>query len=693
MSIDFMYDYLPSFYKKQFKDANGNSLLEPLMNVWEMLYGDAVYQAMQIRQLVNFEKCPLLIHETNITIDVTLANKYRNGYKIDSEIVWLDSIYLDAAFTSAIQVATVYYDSATETKYVIFQDAFQGFMQDCVFVKACYKDKQILNRVYGELLSYSVDILSDSVNGFVYNELIEVSLTDYLVSYNKYRTKLLALMYGLVMGPTTKVIDTAIEMWLGSVFSTVDGTIRDLETTSITIELDSDHSLLTIQTSTVNSTFNIGDHISKYQILEMPKHLMYDIYSNPARFTQRLLASPDGTSTNAAGGLISLLYIDTPNKEAYAYLKFDSGLDWDNPNLFWDMGNNSLIPVIAPGNIISLPEDGSLVTNFTGWTDLRFNNQKIYEMFRNVSVIELVNTFTYADIQYLVERLKPTYVKIFQYIAHGVTPPPVELPMNLLSNMTQGDIVDKNNVYFIDKYLNKVYKTDYLNTTPIEVGDYTGLGIVKSIAVSLTKIYILTVDDHLLSKPIGSGTWTNINVNDESGNAYYNVIALNDDRIYITRPNAVEDWTSGVAITVITATSWKMIKKDFNGNTLLALDNTYSDYIITVIQNGIVKYSQHIPTYAPSDSYNTSPYDLSFTQFTFPDGLHDVVYIYQMNTSGSRAFLRVVDLTDATENVNTSIILNANMPFTPASRDKSILVYATRGLSGLAVAPLYGGES
>jgi len=684
-----MYDYLPSFYKNQFKDANGNSLLEPLMNTWEMLYGDAVYQAMQIRQLVNFEKCPLLIHETNITIDVTVANRYSNGYKIDSEIVWLDSIYLDAAFTSEVQIATVHYDSATQIKYVIFQGSFQEYMQDCVFVKACYKDKHILNRVYGSLLSYDVDILYDSVDGFSFGNIIEISIDAYLISYNRYRTRLLALMYGLVMGPTAKVIDIAIEMWLGSVFSTVDGTIRSLTSNSTILELDSDHSLLTITVpTTINAALQIGDKVSKYQILETPKHLMYDIYSNPARFTQMILASPDST---AAGGLISLLYIDTANREEYAYLKFDSGLDWDNPNLFWDMGNNSLMPPTDPGNIIDIPTDSNLITNFTGWTDLRFNDQKIYEMFRNVSVIELSDTFTYTDIKYLVERLKPTYVKIFQYVSHGVTPPPVDLPVNLLANMTQGDVVDKDHVYFVEKYTNKIYKTDYLNTTPVEVGDYSGLGIAKAISVSLTKIYILTTNNHLLSKLISGGTWTDINVNDESGNSYDNVIALNDDHVYITRPNSIEAWTTGTPITIATATMWKMVKKDFDGNTLLALDSTGFDYIITVIQQGVVKYTQHISLYPPRDGHHTRPYDLSFTQFTFPDGIHNVVYIYQLST-GVYAFLRAVDMTAATEDVNYDIILNGNMNYIPAAKDNNPLRYANNKFTGLTISLVTGGE-
>ena len=90
MSSEFLLDYIPSFFTRHFQNENGDNLLLPLIDQYVNLYGDATYQAIQLRQMMSFEKCPFLIHETNITIDTRISNQYtdangRIGYKINPE--------------------------------------------------------------------------------------------------------------------------------------------------------------------------------------------------------------------------------------------------------------------------------------------------------------------------------------------------------------------------------------------------------------------------------------------------------------------------------------------------------------------------------------------------------------------------------------------------------------------------------
>ena len=132
---------------------------------------------------------------------------------------------------------------------------------------------------------------------------------------------------------------------------------------------------------TVN--YYIGKRVYKYDILQIQHYKVYDIFSDPARFTQLLLQ-------NSGAILLSLLAIDIANKEKYASLFFDKNILFDAPDLYWDMGDNTGISH-TPTDATVYPEvwTNSLITNFSAYVDSRWDSQKLYEMFRNVFIIEL----------------------------------------------------------------------------------------------------------------------------------------------------------------------------------------------------------------------------------------------------------------------------------------------------------------
>ena len=414
MASDFLFDYLPSFYGKYFEDENGNNLATPLFSLYEKMYGDAVYKAIQIRQAMNFDRCPFLIHEKYITIDVSVSNKYLNGYRVSDDLIWVGQIYYDSLFTSVDIPFVLMYDSINKIKYVVINNGFQGFIQSFLFVKECYKDLKILNRIYGDLLGLQVDVLSPNNRP----ALSPIVLDDVMAVYLMYRQKLLAIRYALTMGPTFDVINNAAGIYMLQKFSPVTGFVNGLSNTQISILNEVDQKSVTVNVPSVDSSIVIGGLVKKYDILEPKAFRFYDLYSDPARFTQMMLASIDGTAGTASSMLNRLLKINTAENEDYANLNYDSTLVWDDPNFFWDMGNGFGKPN-ADGSQTIIPLPGlNLLTNFQNWSDNRFDSKKIYEMFHNVFIVECVND-SYLTNEFItfMERIKPTYTKLVYKLA------------------------------------------------------------------------------------------------------------------------------------------------------------------------------------------------------------------------------------------------------------------------------------
>lgn len=423
----FIFNYLPSFYSKILVNDSGIPLFKPLFDIYATAAADAYYQAQQISTVPYLEKAPFFIKETYTTIDTLYSNSLGSGYKIDNSIVYLEGIYLDGEFTTLLPyTAKIYHNNFTNTRYILFyQDdtlVDLPIAQKCLFIKSCYKDLKTLQNTFGYLLNYNKHI-PDLTNT---DDDIEINYTNILADYKIYKNKLLAILYGRMNGPTMSALNIMIGMFLQLPYSTVDGIIRRItENISIGIE-DSVTKKIIDHPVSITGGFNIGDEILKYELLQKNTNfLLYDQFSNPARFTQALVG-------NNSHRLIELLTLNYNDNEQDASLFFDSGLYWDAPGLYWDMGNHSgLYYYYAPGDIIApneLTGGGTNISRFdTQWYDSRFNGSlndlpytpQIYEMLRNVSILE-INSSVYSptDIAEIVDILKkiiPKYCKLLVY--------------------------------------------------------------------------------------------------------------------------------------------------------------------------------------------------------------------------------------------------------------------------------------
>ena len=357
MNVDFLFDYLPSVYKDQLVDADNNNVLIPLFTQYTNCIGSMIYETQQLSQAPYLQTCPLFIKEYYKTIDVSVANNIGgNNYAIESSIIGFSDLYYDGNLTSLACSAsnfTINNNTATGIRYITFPAPFDPKVIT-LFAKTCYHQKNLLYNIFGKLLNYQ-PVLSFIQYG-----------SDYLTQQQNYKNQLLGLLYSSVKGQTVESITTGLSIFLDLQYNPYSSSIiRNNTTSSITLENSLDGTLTTIN-GNIDTTLTIGTVIPQYTILEIKNFILYDQFTDPARFTQFILS-------NGSQYLLSLLNIDIADQEKYAHLDFDTNLYYDDSNLYWDMGDNTGVSQILPSDatIYTLPSAG-LVTNFSSYNDSRF---------------------------------------------------------------------------------------------------------------------------------------------------------------------------------------------------------------------------------------------------------------------------------------------------------------------------------
>lgn len=401
----FIFDFLPSFYRDNMVDANGDNILSPLFNQYANAMGDAISQAQQIATIPYLETCPLFIKEYFKTVDIRASNSCgTNCYYIDGDIIAIDSLYYDSAFTIAAPTFSIKHNIATNRRYIEFNTT-PNIRASTLYAPVCTKDKNILLNVFGSQLNYKPLLPSNYHDAALYN--YTTNYDAYSAELETYRGQLIALTQALAHGPTYLNVQNTLGMFIGLKYCPFDAIVRSNDGSTIILEEVLTEQLTTI-TGNINTNFTVGTEIAKYTILENLTFMLYDMYSDPSRFTQCLLY-------DYSAELLNQLSIDTANNERYATLHYDTTINLDDDNIYWDMGNNTGISHTPPGGTTDYPHQTvSLLNRFDDYVDTRFQSQKIYEMFRNLFIIEVPNNTsdaTIANITYFLDRIKAKYTK------------------------------------------------------------------------------------------------------------------------------------------------------------------------------------------------------------------------------------------------------------------------------------------
>jgi hypothetical protein len=378
--------------------------------------GDLFYRMQQTASVRSLELCPAVIEERLKTIDISNANldTTYSGQRffIKSSIVAYDKLYYDYLFLNPVNINyTITVDEVNQKTYIEFNTPIdQKYLT--LYAPIAYHNPNLVRDLYGKLLNYQTVT-------YVYT-----SLEDFIYSVEVYRQQLLAILFGMRHTTSLNNVAQCIGLWLGLQYAPYDGFVNAISADSISIENLLDGTTTTITATGEIDTVNyyIGKRVSKYDILQIQHYKVYDIFSDPARFTQLLLQ-------DSGAVLLSLLAIDINNKEKYASLFFDKNILFDSANLYWDMGNNTGVSP-DPTDATVYPEVwmSLFVTNFSAYVDSRWQSQKLYEMFRNVFIVELD-----LSLQGNISTLKPFISILLNIIKSSKTkyliPAPVTTPI------------------------------------------------------------------------------------------------------------------------------------------------------------------------------------------------------------------------------------------------------------------------
>lgn len=395
-----IFDLLPTFYRDIFVDGNGRSLLLPLLQQYANYSGDMFYRMQQTASVRSLESCPVVIEEVIKTIDVSVPIG-TNTFVINPSIVAFSQLYYDYTLTNPVSIAYTINVNEVDNKASITFASPIDTRYNTLYAQYAYRNPNLLRDLYGKLFGYQTIVYDYS------------SLANFVSGVELYRQKLLAIQFGVKHSSNISNIAKAISLWLGYIYAPCDGFVNSISSDHIGIQdpkTGSTYTLTAIGQINVVSYY-IGKAVSKYDILQYANFEVYDIFSNPARFTQMLLC-------NSGAILLDLLNIDLSKGEKYASLFFDKGLNFDTPNLYFDMGDNTGVSHI-PTDATVYPETwlDIFITNFSGYTDIRWNNQILYELFKNLFIIEFDLSLQpqiedlRLSLPILLDRIKPQRTK------------------------------------------------------------------------------------------------------------------------------------------------------------------------------------------------------------------------------------------------------------------------------------------
>ena len=421
-STDFIFEYIPSFYRDMLKDNEGENLYSPIFTCMGNLYGDLYFQAKQISKTTVLETCPHFLTECFSSIDTSISNKYyfseniiysgatlNFGYLIDSEIVSINNIFKDSKLSLLLSNNninfTIIHNTSTNEKIICFIKNINGIPtnieidQNTLFVDYIIKDKHILQNRWGLLLDYIPSHVLDYNQSFATKYVSGEIFYNYLKNiYDVYHKQLSAILI-LANFPTIEGIKKFTAIWNNVQYVLKDGIVLDPHTISNT------DGTITTYTKLIKDSL-ITKNVKKYDILSDMNYIITDMYAHPDYFIS-ILSTKIGDNQSVYDSILL-------SNESHDDLHYDSVIKFDS-NFEFDMGQKR-------------NDRGSFTGISNGsYPDYRFNNFSSnaiityadqpslkYEMFRNLIVfLYTINTINYLnDFKNIIRKYIPSYMKV-----------------------------------------------------------------------------------------------------------------------------------------------------------------------------------------------------------------------------------------------------------------------------------------
>lgn len=388
--------FLPSFFRTQMEASDGGNLLTPLLEQYASYMGDLFCRAQQCSLIRSIETCPAVILENNKIIDTSVENQIIvdgvQHFSIEDSIIALEGIYLDPLFLNPLEInCYVVMDYRKNKTYLRFDSPIANAQEPFilkVYVKRAYHNPKFLQNFWGRLLGLGhleYDHRPPSIDPTVPVTTASGNpLASFIKYADQYRNLLIGMLHGLMHGSSIKNMQKSLSISFGTEFAPTSGfLINDPALTNgIGIRNDKNQIIDAKVTSAAmgENGLYIGDFINKYDLLSKSKFTIYDIHTNPSRFTFQLVKMG---GKNLVENILKKLNDDDDEKDASLF--FDNLLTFDRDGLYWDMGRYNYQLCSDTSEVSNYSTDPG---NYFGYRDTRFEHKRVYTLFHNVFIIE-----------------------------------------------------------------------------------------------------------------------------------------------------------------------------------------------------------------------------------------------------------------------------------------------------------------
>lgn len=388
--------FLPSFFRTQMEASDGGNLLTPLLEQYASYMGDLFCRAQQCSLIRSIETCPAVILENNKIIDVSVENQITvdgvQHFLIEDSIIALEGIYLDPLFLNPLEInCYVTMDYRKSKTYLRFDAPIANAQEPYIlklYVKRAYHNPKFLQNFWGRLLGLEhleYDHRTPSIDPTIPVTTASGNpLASFIKYADQYRNLLIGLLYGLMHGSSIKNMQKSLSISFGSAFALSNGFLVNEPTFENGIGIRNDKNQV-IDAKVINvaiheNGLHIGDFVNKYDLLSKSNFTIYDIHSNPSRFTFQLVKN--GGKNLVDNVLKTLNYKDS---EKDASLFFDNLLMFDTDGLYWDMGHYNYDLCSDASEVSNYATDPG---NYSDYRDTRFGHKRVYTLFHNIFIVE-----------------------------------------------------------------------------------------------------------------------------------------------------------------------------------------------------------------------------------------------------------------------------------------------------------------
>ena len=476
--------FFPEFWTKTLEEA---SFVEKLLEIYGMWYASAIAQTSQIENSLSIKTVNSYAYDYYFTVDCSNTNRYTpsesidgfvNTFELPYGVFYLEALSYDSYFTKPVKYQILF--DKVNRKYFIALDDTDYLQQPTLFARVVHSN----NVQYP--FQHFFDVLPIEYNGFVWPTLVgtENILRVPMDYAGLLRTKAqyTNMMFALTNGGTYDALDSLFGVAFGKDFATASGYVVDFNDLG---DVWIDHSGFVSHyhfAGKLKSKFKLkGALVRAYECLEYSEVEMFSWATNPAKFAQTLI----GDRAKVMRSLIGLGAKEKENSLVFndTSLSYDSdyrvrydmgGHSWKdkigggkargryyggNETLLtsdWQHRNEYLYSELdyscaykgpwsyswAPPQAVNTPSqriwnglfepftvnfaekgDSMVLHRYDYWTDIRFDSNVQYEVFKNVVIWQTsIRSEWHPWIASVLDFFRPLHLKYVPSPMNGISP-------------------------------------------------------------------------------------------------------------------------------------------------------------------------------------------------------------------------------------------------------------------------------